>query len=80
MIILPRQARDKHGKTKKVPISCRLRWGEEADIQSTLSQCGGGAFDLVLGADILYNKSSYKVLADTIAALVGKRVFGTILC
>ena len=78
MIILPRQARDKHGKTKKVPISCRLRWGEEADIQST--QCGGGAFDLVLGADILYNKSSYKVLADTIAALVGKRVFGTILC
>lgn len=41
----------------------KLRWGDAGDISAVLGRVGAAGFDLLLGADIIYQKDSYEVLS-----------------
>ena len=58
---------DLNGLSESVEIS-KLEWGEHKQIEQLLADNEGG-YDLILGADLLYNVESFPVLLQTIGSL-----------
>ena len=53
-------------------LSARVAcWGDAADLQGLLTAGRGGAFDLILGADVVYYPAPLPLLLETIIALCG---------
>ncbi|RYY80836.1 hypothetical protein EON63_16540 [archaeon] len=57
--------------------TCYLSWGEHEDFVSEygVGESGkGGGFDVVLGADIIYEKESLQALFDTVKDILKRKL------
>ncbi len=57
----------------------RLRWAHAGDAAAARAAAGGGAYDLVLGADVVYDAAALRPLFTTASGLLRRDGGGTLL-